>query len=154
MNVPLFNAEASLYRTGTHYVQSGAASLSAGGSAITPQSCGWIKGITCGAAIAGGTALCTASCFAGPAACAACWAGALAIVGYGFCKDCIPAWMRALIDTFEGGGGGGGGGGSTGGGGGGRPHPRPIGCDPGEKCCEHDAEGNCTLCIPHNFACP
>jgi hypothetical protein len=37
--------------------------------------------------------------------------------------------------------------------GGGQP-PRPLGCEVGEKCCERDEEGNCQLCIRHNFACP
>lgn len=34
------------------------------------------------------------------------------------------------------------------------PPPTPIGCPVGEKCCEKEANGDCTLCIPHNAACP
>ena len=34
------------------------------------------------------------------------------------------------------------------------PPPPPIGCEVGEKCCERDEDGNCTLCIPHNQGCP
>ena len=145
MNIPSFTAEASLYQTKNHYRGAVSGSFQGAGNAtVTPQACGWIKGITCGAAIAGGTALCTAACLSGPAACAGCWAGALAIVGYGFCRDCIPGWMRSLIDIFESGGGGGTSGGGSGGGGGGVPR----------RCCERDPFGKCLISVPRNAECP
>lgn len=98
MNMPGFSAESTVYQTQNHYQAAASAMLLAGGKPIvTPQGCGWIKGTVCGAAIAGGTVLCTSACLAGPAPCVACWSGALAIVGYGFCRDCIPRWMRAVI---------------------------------------------------------
>jgi hypothetical protein len=34
------------------------------------------------------------------------------------------------------------------------PPPQPVGCPVGEKCCEKEANGDCTLCIPHNASCP
>src|SRR5262245_13902131 len=112
MNMPGFSGEASVYRTGHHYRAAVSGIVPAQfGAAVTPQACGWIKGGVCGVAIAGGTVLCTAACLTGPAQCVGCWTGALAIVGYGFCRDCIPAWMRAVIDAVGGGGGGSGGGG-------------------------------------------
>lgn len=148
-NIPGFTGEASLYHTNNHYFTTGGGFLSEGHAIVTPQACGWIRGITCGGAIAGGVVLCTSICLGGgPAACYACWAGALGLIGFGFCRDCIPKWMRDLIDAFENGGGGGGGG--SGGGGG----PRPIGCEINEKCCERDAEGNCILCWPRTAPCP
>ena len=110
MNMPGFTAEASLYKTSNHYrFAAGGSFLSDGKTTVTLQGCGFVERIVCGSAIVGGTVLCTSACLSGPAPCAACWTGALAIVGYGFCRDCIPAWMRALIDIFEGGGGDGGG---------------------------------------------
>ncbi len=149
MKMPGFTAEASLYQAINHYRSpAGGSFLVNGNTTITPQACGWVKGGVCGTFIAGGTVLCVSACLGGPAACALCWAGFLGGL-YGFCRDCIPGWMRALIDAFESGGSGGGGGGGSGGGG-----PRPIGCEVDEKCCERDADRNCVLCIPHNAACP
>jgi hypothetical protein len=142
MNMPAFTAEASLYQTNNHYrFAVGGSFLSDGNTTVTPQACGWFKGIICGAAIAGGSVLCIDACLAGPAPCALCWTGALSIVGYGFCRDCIPAWMRALIDIFEGGGGGGGGG--SGGGGGGNV-----------ECCEFNDDGTCAIRKPPHGQCP
>jgi hypothetical protein len=154
MNIPRFTAEASLYRTSNQYNSSaGGSFLSTGNTTITPQGCGWIKGGICGFFIAGGAVVCTASCLASPALgglpCYLCWAGWLG-GSYGYCKDCIPGWMRALIDLFESGGGGGG----VGGGGGGQPNPPPIGCGFNEKCCAHDEEGNCIECWPKTAPCP
>lgn len=118
MNMPAFTAEASLYQTINHYQSAAGGSylLNGNPTSVTPQACGWIKGGVCGTFIAGGTVLCVSACLAGPAACALCWAGFLGGL-YGFCRDCIPGWMRALIDAFESGGGGSGGGGGGGGGG-------------------------------------
>ena len=150
--MPGFAGEASVYQTINHYRSAGKNFQSVGNTTVTPQGCGWIKGGVCGAAIAGGTVLCTSACLGGPAPCVACWAGALAIVGYGFCRDCIPGWMRSLINLAEGGGGGTGSG-SGGTGGGGRPNPRPVRCEVGEKCCEHDENGNCIDCVPRTARC-
>src|SRR5207245_10084624 len=103
MNVPGFTAEGSLYKTNNHYwFAAGGSFLSDGNTTVAPQACRWyFEGPICATAIASGIALCTGACLAGPAPCALCWPTALAIVGYGFCRDCIPGWMRALIDTVE-----------------------------------------------------
>jgi hypothetical protein len=147
MNMPGFTAESSLYRTNNHYLTAGGSFSSDGHVTLAPQACGWIKGITCGVAIGGGVTLCTAACLGGgPAACYACWAGALAIVGFGFCRDCIPKWMRDLVDAFESGGGGDGGGSGGGGGGGGGGVPR--------RCCERNEFGRCILWVPRDAECP
>jgi hypothetical protein len=159
MNLPGFTAEASLYKTNGHY-RSSAGSFSADGNAVAPQGCGFVKGITCGAVIAGGVVVCTASCLASPALggipCLVCWTGYLGAL-YGFCRDCIPSWMRALLDLAEDGGNGGGGGG----GGGPLPPPTkgPCNCPLGSRCC-----GPCVKvpgqglicdgeCVPRAMAC-
>ena len=150
MKMPAFTAEASLFRTNNHYRFANGGSLLADGNAtVTPQGCGLFKGIFCGTAIAAGTIACTGLCFYGPAPCAACWTTFLG-VAYSACKDCIPDWMRALIDIFEGSGDGAGGGG----GGGGSSTPPPALCDRGEKCCELDDDGSCALCVPLHAHCP
>lgn len=133
MNMPRFTAEASLYQTNNHYRSTaGRSFLSDGNTTVTPQDCGWLKGGACGIVIGGGVTVCTASCLASPALgglpCWVCWTGFLGL-SYGFCRDCIPGWMRHLLDLVEGGGGGGGGGGG------------PCGCPRGTtKCC-----GTCTI---------
>lgn len=111
MNMPRFTAEASLYQTNNHYRFAASGSfLSDGNTTVTLQGCGWVKGAVCGGFITAGTGLCTLTCLTGgPALCAGCWAVALGAV-YSSCKDCIPGWMKALIDAFDSGGGGGGGG--------------------------------------------
>lgn len=115
MTVPAFTADASLYRTSNHYRLGSSGSFPGdGNTTVFPQGCGRIEGIECGFVIAGGIVVCTASCLASPALggfpCWACWTGYLGAL-YGFCKDCIPSWMKALIDEFESGHSGGGGGG-------------------------------------------
>jgi hypothetical protein len=144
MSMPGFTAETSLYQTNNLYRSAVGGFLNNWNTTVTPQGCGILKGITCGVAIAGGTVLCTSACLAGPAPCVGCWTGALAIVGYGFCRDCIPAWMRALIDVFDGGGSGGGGGGGGGG-----------CCPPGRTCCGSCESGRCDdACIGPGQSCP
>jgi hypothetical protein len=135
MSMPGFAAEASLYKTNNHYRFSPSGGFQADGNAmVTPQGCGWIKGSICGGIIVGGIAVCTASCVAGVASggisCGICWVGYLGAL-YGFCKDCIPEWMKALIDAVSDDGGGssggsGGSGGSTSG---------PCHCPVGTRCC-------------------
>jgi hypothetical protein len=116
VNLPSFHADASLYRSTNLYAMlPGANSPSPGRSvSVTQQSCGVVAGITCGAVIGGAVVVCTASCLAGAAAgplggipCYYCIAGFLGAT-YGFCKDCLPAWIRAVIGNSGGGGGGGG----------------------------------------------
>ncbi len=162
MKLPGFAAESSVYRTNNHYrLAAGATYLSEGNATIVPQDCGVLQGIECGAFIAAGAVFCTADCLAGAAAGPAggfpCWACWTAFLGgaTAACWDCIPAWMKALIDEFESGGGSGGGGGAFGGGAGGGQ----CGCPVGEKCC-----GNCVkkgglrmcdgLCVRRNQQCP
>ncbi|WP_026734975.1 hypothetical protein [Fischerella sp. PCC 9605] len=83
MSMPGFTAEASLYTTSELYMLDANFGFSSDDSAIVyPQGCGWIKRITCGAAIAACVPLC------GPYI--PCWIGCLGISLYGFCRDCIP----------------------------------------------------------------
>src|SRR6266496_750549 len=103
MNMPGFTAEGSLYKTNNHYrFAEGRSFLNDKNTTVTPQGCGWVEGPVCGAIIVGGIGLCTASCLASPELgglpCYGCWAAYLGGL-YGFCRDCIPGWMRALIDT-------------------------------------------------------
>jgi hypothetical protein len=111
MNMPSFTADASLYQARNHYRSTAAGRfLDDGRATVTPQACGLAKGIICGTFIGAGAAACAAFCFSGPVPCAGCWAFYLGGL-YQFCHDCIPEWMRDLIDAVEGNGGGGGGGG-------------------------------------------
>jgi hypothetical protein len=139
MNLPSFTAEASLYKTANRY-RGSAGSFASDGNVVAAQDCGFTTGLVCGTFITGGVVVCTASCLASPALggipCLVCWTGFLGGL-YGFCRDCIPAWMRALLDLAESGGGSNGGGGSGGGGGGGVPKGQ-CGCPAGQRCC-----GNC-----------
>jgi hypothetical protein len=148
MKMPGFTAETSLYKTNNHYrLNAIGSSLSAGNTTVTPQGCGIGETIFCGTAIAGGSVLCVSACLAGPAPCVTCWTGVLAIVGYGFCRDCIPGWMRAVIDIFDSGSGGGGGGSS--------PPPPPSCCPRGQRCCGSCASGTCDdACISPGQSCP
>ena len=148
--IPEFNAQASLYKSDNHYRSGAGGSYASNGDAtLKPQGCGWVKGGVCGTFIAGGVVVCTASCLASPALggipCWVCWTGFLGGT-FGFCRDCIPGWMRALLDLAEGGGGSGGGG--TGGGGGGGPTRGPCGCPKGTKCC-----GGCTKIPGQGLVC-
>jgi hypothetical protein len=155
MPMPGFTAEVSAYKTNNSYRLGAGGSLSGYGEAsVIPQGCGWVEGITCGVVIAGGVVVCTASCLASPALggipCYLCWAGYLGAL-YGFCHDCIPAWMRALVDQGSSGGGSGGGGG-----GGGSSHPP---CPTGQKCCGSLVKMGGHLvcdgdCVPRKEACP
>jgi hypothetical protein len=146
MNIPGYTAEASVYKTNNHYrLTAGGSFPSDGNTTVTPQDCSWFFELPiCAGVIAGGVAVCTASCLAGAAAgplggipCALCWTTFLG-ASYGFCRDCIPEWMRALIDAVSGDGGGGGG----------------VVCGSNQKCCETDAQGRCTLCSPPHGQCP
>src|SRR5262245_25509455 len=127
MNMPGYTAEWSVYRTTNPYRSGGASSLTDGNTIVAPQGCGLGRGALCAGGVALGSALCVGICFdplLGPASCYACWASALPGALLAFCKDCIPAAVRAIIDAFESSGGGAGSGaGST-------------GCCPrGMKCC-------------------
>jgi hypothetical protein len=152
MTVPTFNAEASLYRAENHYRSAAAANHSAQeGFTVMPQSCGLFRGIFCGAVIGLGSAACTALCFYGPGPCAACWTAELGGL-YQSCRDCIPAWMRALVDAFEEGGGGGGGGGGS-------PSCCPQGkqCKCGGRCVTaNDGSVSCVdgVCLTPTQSCP
>ncbi len=180
MNMPGFTAETSLYQTNNHYrFATGRSFLSNGNSTVIPQDCGPLHTGFCAGGLALGATLCTGICLeprAGIALCYVCWATALPGAALAFCKDCIPGWIRAIIDAFESGGGGGPsccppgticscGGHCVGSlctgiclppGAACPPHPNPppFDCEVGEKCCERDEQGNCTDCIPHNQRCP
>jgi hypothetical protein len=101
MNMPSFTADASLYQARNHYRSTAAGRfLDDGRATVTPQACGLAKGIICGTFIGAGAAACAAFCFSGPVPCAGCWAFYLGGL-YQFCHDCIPEWMRDLIDAVE-----------------------------------------------------
>jgi hypothetical protein len=125
MNMPSFTADASLYQARNHYRSAAAGRfLDDGRATVTPQGCGWVEGGLCGTLIGVGAVACAALCLeGGPGPCAGCWSVYLGGL-YQLCHDCIPAWMRALIDAFEGNGGGGGGGGG----------PVPQCCPQGRTC--------------------
>jgi hypothetical protein len=138
MNMPRFTAEASLYHTNNHYWSAGGSFLSDGNTTVTPQGCGIFEKLRCGFFVGLGVAGCTALCLdGGPPACAACWAAIFPADLYINCRDCIPSWMRALIDIFEGGGG-------DGAGGGGQINDcTTTGCGPGQVCCDCVSPGRC-----------
>jgi hypothetical protein len=145
MIMPGFTAEASLYQTNNHYrCAAGGSFLNDGNTAVIPQDCGLARGIACGGLITLGAAACTAFCFSGPGPCIGCWTIYLGGL-YGTCRDCIPGWMRALIDLADGGGNGGNGGGPS----------CPSGCCSPNRCCEMDANGKCRpgMCIGPGMQC-
>ena len=151
MNMPGYAAEASLYRTNSHYaVARGGGFLSNGNATLVPQGCGVFQGIFCGSIIAAGGAACAALCLYGPAPCAGCWITFLGGL-YGSCKDCIPGWMKDLIDIFESGG-------SGGGGGSGPPRCCPVGttCRCGGQCVTVNGQLRCVdgVCLRPNQECP
>jgi hypothetical protein len=128
MSIPGFWAEASVYRTNNHYRPVfGSTYPNIVNTSAVPQGCGLFEEIACGVNIGVGIVLCTAACFLGPDACLLCWAAALGN-DYAFCQDCIPGWMRDLINSVEGDGDGGGGGGL------GAPKGQ-CNCPAGTKCC-------------------
>jgi hypothetical protein len=163
MNMPGFAAEASLYKTSVRYAgKCYFGHHSKNYTAISPQACGGFKWLVCNPAMAACTA-CAALAPSIPLV-LGCYAACLG-AAYLYCRDCLD-----LIDVPANGGGGAGGdpsccppgktcrcggrcvsglclGGTCLGPGEACPPipPRPIGCDPGEKCCERDEAGNCTL---------
>jgi len=151
MNMPGYTADASVYQTTNPYRSTGGTSLTDGSTIVAPQGCGLGRGALCGGGIALGSALCVGFCLdplLGPGACYACWASALPGALLAFCKDCIPAAVRSVINAFESSGAssGGVGAGST-------------GCCPrgGMKCC-----GSCNnpskkcddVCVLRGQPCP
>jgi hypothetical protein len=147
MKMPGFTGEVSLYRTNNHY-RSGAGSVVLSGNAnLIPQGCGVWQTVKClgftGAALAGCGLLCVGS---PPVVCYGCLIGVGGLASYIDCKDCLPGWLRAILDLFESGGGNGGTGG--GGGGGGGPKKGPCGCPLGTKCC-----GGCTKIPGQGLVC-
>src|SRR5262245_20261693 len=132
MQLPNFTAEASIYHTTVHYRHTAGGSLLAHDNGnVIPQDCGLFKGIFCGVTVGATTVACGAICAeavatagASLAPCYVCVTAALGAV-YGVCKDCLPGWIRDIINLFESGGGGGGGGGGG---------PIPC-CPPGRRCC-------------------
>jgi hypothetical protein len=131
MDIPGFAAERSLYQTKNHYwLAADGGSRISGNETVTPQGCGFVEGLVCGALIPIATTFCVGTCVeSGGLACAACFSVALG-AAYSACKDCLPAWIRAIIDSGsgDGGGGGGGGGGTT------TTHG-PCGCPLRTRCC-------------------
>jgi hypothetical protein len=155
MTMPMFNADASLYPARNVYRSTAAANSPRDeGLTVIPQSCGLFKGIFCGTVITAGSAACAALCIeGGPVPCAACWTTALGAI-YQTCHDCIPGWMRALVDAAGGGGSGG-----SGGGGGGIRRCCPAGreCRCGGQCVTRiDGSVSCVggLCLTPGQSCP
>jgi hypothetical protein len=149
MQLPNFTAEASIYQTKSHYRHiAGGSHLVYGNGNIFPQDCGFFTGTFwfCLATVASTTAACALLCLdGGPQACGVCVTAALG-ADYGECKDCLPGWIRALLDIFEGGGGGGGGGGPP-------PDCTATGCGPGAMCCECVGPPICTTPAHCKFLC-
>lgn len=138
MNMPGFSAEAALYRTSRSYAARRHGPVPGPVSAISPQGCSAWKGLLCNGLIAG--CIPCAALAGSPPAMIACFAGCLG-GWYAYCGECID--IIDIPDTGNGGGGGGGGGGNPAGG----------TCFP-NKCCEWGTEGECTVCVPRNAACP
>jgi hypothetical protein len=133
MAAPSFTAESGLYRSTNHYRSRSGAFLWSDTSTVRPQACGWLKGIACGAGVAGAIAVCADACVVtGGVACYGCIVAALATLGLGGCADCIPTDFRPN-------------GGSAGGGG---------GVGPTRQCCEFNAAGRCIIFKPPGGQCP
>src|SRR5687768_8273070 len=140
MNIPGFTAEAAIYRTNSQYI-AGYIAPQPGSSlnnrvVISPQTCSFGRNIICNGWILGCIG-CTAF-FPSVPAMIACYAGCMGSM-FAYCRDCLD-----LIDIPENGNGSGGGGGGV---------PAGGTCFP-NKCCEWGENGECTLCIPRNAACP
>jgi hypothetical protein len=137
MTIPGFTAEASLYGSGGRYMAVNDMSGPYYRALVSPQACGGFKPFVCNGLILGCVA-CAALTPNVPAV-VGCFSACLGVF-FGYCRDCLD-----VLDVPEtgGGGGGGGGGGSPAGG----------TCFP-NKCCEWGDNGECTLCIPRNAACP
>jgi len=108
MNLPGFIAEASVYDTANYYRGGPAAAGDA--EDVIPQGCGFVEGIVCALVIPATVLFCTGTCVeSGGLACAACVTTAMGAL-YSACKDCLPAWIQAILGGNGGSGGGGGGG--------------------------------------------
>jgi hypothetical protein len=148
MNMPGMVGEASVYKTNNHYRSSAIGRLIIHKNVdVVPQQCDWLFKIACGPVIAGGLAACGTTCAAaweagGPLGgypCYLCLMAYDSFVGGGFnyCKECLPAWIRAIIDFFENGGGGGDSGGPL--------HDcTTTGCPSGLVCCDCRTPAFCT----------
>ena len=155
MNLPQYNADSSLYRSTTPYNSTYGGSFMGNTTAtVTPQSCGFLSATLCVAAVGTVGVVCAASCLAGAAAgpgggipCYACVVGLLGAT-YGFCKDCLPAWIRAAIGNSDGG--------STGGGGVPECCPQGLKCSCGGKCQTVNGQLRCVggTCLTPKQSCP
>jgi len=139
MTMPGFTAEVSLYESRHRYrgysAPNGADRIGYH-ALVAPQACGGFKQLACGGLILGCMG-CTAF-FPNVPAMVGCFAACLGGF-YGYCRDCID-----VLDVPENGGNGGDGGDGS---------PAGGTCFP-NKCCEWGDNGECTLCIPRNAACP
>lgn len=141
MTLPGYTADASVYRTINLYRSTVGGSFAGDGSAaVAPQSCEWYdpKSWACGVAIAAATVGCGASCEVVGPACYICWVGLIAGALAG-CEDCLPTWVKGLIDQY------GAGNGSSGGG----DEPQPVQCQPGQKYCSKQR-----ICVSKGALCP
>jgi hypothetical protein len=142
MNMPGFTAEAAIYRTSSQYTASYMARHPGSGLnnslVISPQACSFGRNILCNGWILGCIG-CTAF-FPSVPGMIACYAACMGSM-FAYCRNCLD-----FIDIPENSNGSGG---VSGGGG----PPAGGTCFP-NKCCEWGENGECTLCIPRNAACP
>jgi hypothetical protein len=150
MSMPSFTAERALYQTANHYRSVTGRNFASDGTTVNLQGCDIWDKIECGAFVLGAGLVCGAFCAAGPVACAACVAPILGGDLCVPCYDCLPGFIRDLIDQISGGhcGPGRHGGGGNGGGGGGGGTGGPCGCPRGTKCC-----GGCTKVPGQGLVC-
>jgi hypothetical protein len=151
MSTPGFAAEASVYKTRNHYQTANRAFLSNRSTSVTPQDCGFIKGILCYPYVRAFSFLCGGICdacvttggsTANCAGCIACMSGLggfpglpAGILAYKACHDCLSPIITTVIDSAL-----------SGGGGGGTPPPdcTTTGCRPGLVCCDCISPAPCT----------
>src|SRR5262245_46476067 len=142
MTMPRFAAEASLYQTNNRYrFAAGGSSLSDGTTAVTPQGCG----LSCAIATVGIGIVCGGACAFNPLTCAACVSLLLSADACIPCYDCLPKFIRDLLDQIPGG--------FCSRDGGGEPPCCPSGtiC----SCGGHCISGLCTgICLPPGAPCP
>jgi hypothetical protein len=153
MRMPGFTGEASLYRTDNHYrFAAGSGFVNNGSANIIPQDCGFWKTLECGFFTAATEAACALLCLSGapPVACYGCVVGVGGLSVYINCKDCLPGWLRDILNLVDhGGDGGGGGGGSMC-----CPHNQICSC--GGRCVNVNGQLRCVdgTCLGPNQECP
>lgn len=153
MSIPGFAAEASLYQSRRHYRQSATPSYAGQDATVAPQGCDFFHEIFCPVVVAVAAAACYAICHDTPPLCKPCLVAALG-VDIGGCIDCLPEWVRDIINGVGNGGGG------AGGVGGQRCCPIGTKCSCGGKCMKVYGDGGVRVecvdgvCLRPNEKCP